>query len=125
MKVIIAGSRSIDSMSLVDQAIQEALDKWGQPEFTEIVCGCADGVDVTGQEWGEQWYIPITHFPAADYPTPNMRNQAMADYADRLVAVWDGKSRGTKDMVGRMLLLKKPVFEATWTTRHRPLVKRS
>jgi len=28
-----------------------------------------------------------------------IRNKQMAEYADALVAVWDGKSRGTKNMI--------------------------
>ncbi len=28
-----------------------------------------------------------------------VRNQKMAEYADALIAVWDGESRGTKNMI--------------------------
>jgi hypothetical protein len=34
----------------------------------------------------------------------------MAEYADCLIAVWDGSSRGTKNMIDEMNKLKKPVF---------------
>jgi hypothetical protein len=33
----------------------------------------------------------------------------MAQYADALVAVWDGESRGTDHMIGEMQKLGKPV----------------
>lgn len=33
----------------------------------------------------------------------------MGDYADELIAFWDGKSTGTKDMIEYMQKLKKPV----------------
>jgi hypothetical protein len=33
----------------------------------------------------------------------------MADYADALVAVWDGSSPGTKNMINIMQRLDKPV----------------
>ncbi len=122
MKVIIAGSRSIDCYDLVVAAIKES-GWWGQ--LAEVVCGCAPGVDSLGNYHALRCGLRIRHFPASDYPAPNLRNQAMAEYADALVAVWDGKSPGTKDMVGRMLNLGKPTFQATWTTKRRPLVKRS
>ena len=46
---------------------------------------------------------PVKKFPAdwgglgkrAGY----LRNEQMADYADALIAVWDGKSKGTKHMI--------------------------
>ena len=39
-----------------------------------------------------------------------IRNKQMADYADVLIAVWDGKSRGTKNMIDEMNKLMKPVY---------------
>jgi len=38
------------------------------------------------------------------------RNREMARYAEGLVAIWDGPSRGTKDMIDAMFALKKPIF---------------
>jgi len=37
------------------------------------------------------------------------RNGEMADYADALIAVWDGKSSGTAHMIDTMHRLNKPV----------------
>ena len=37
------------------------------------------------------------------------RNMKMAEYADVLLAIWDGESKGTKHMIDSMLLLRKPV----------------
>lgn len=116
MKIIVAGSRSIDSYDLVAAALKES-GWWAQTD--EVVCGCAPGVDSLGNYHAARCNLKVRHFPAQDYDTPNLRNAAMAEYADALVAVWDGESRGTRDMVGRMLNLGKPTFEATWTTRRR------
>lgn len=98
MKVIIAGSRSITDYSVV----AEAVEKSGF-EITEVVSGCAGGVDRLGEKWAKNHKIPIKKFPAqwskygksAGY----VRNGAMARYADALIAVWDGVSRGTKHMM--------------------------
>ena len=38
------------------------------------------------------------------------RNEQMGDYAEALIAVWDGYSRGTKHMIGYMKGLGKEVF---------------
>lgn len=99
MKVILAGSRSISSMEALHTAIRES-----GFEITEVVCGEAAGVDKLGRWWAQQHKIPVASFPAnwkiegrlAGYA----RNQRMAEYAEALIAVWDGKSVGTAHMIG-------------------------
>lgn len=39
-----------------------------------------------------------------------IRNQAMADYADALIAVWDNRSKGTADMIRKAIGRGLPVF---------------
>ena len=34
----------------------------------------------------------------------------MAEYGDALIAVWDGKSRGTQNMIDIMKAFGKPVY---------------
>ena len=98
MKVIVAGSRSITRLTLVSKAIADS-----DFEVTEIVSGCARGVDRLGEQWANYNDIPIHYFPAdwdqygksAGY----RRNEEMAEYADALVAVYDGFSLGTQHMI--------------------------
>lgn len=98
MKVIIAGSRDIHLMRYVEDAIQMS-------GFTisEVVDGCADGVDLLGEAWAIDNGIPIKKFPANwgkfGKAAGPIRNREMAEYADALIAVWDGKSKGTQDMI--------------------------
>ena len=98
MNVIVAGSRSITDIKIVAQAINES-----GFDVTEIVSGTARGVDVLGEEWAKSKGIPVKRFPA-DWEGLGkgagfIRNAEMAEYADALVAIWDGKSRGTKNMI--------------------------
>lgn len=56
-----------------------------------------------GELWAKKHGIPVAPFPA-DWNkfgkrAGAIRNADMAMYADALVAVWDGKSRGTRDMI--------------------------
>ena len=100
MKVIIAGSRGITSIYHLRRALQESGFFWS---ITEVVSGTARGVDKLGEEWAIEKGIPIKRFPA-DWDTHGkragyLRNAEMADYADALLALWDGKSRGTKHMI--------------------------
>jgi hypothetical protein len=98
MKTIIAGSRSITDFAVVDQTIKNS-----GYEITEVISGTAKGVDTLGEEWASLNNIPITRFPA-DWKTYGksagyIRNEEMAKYADALIAIWDGKSKGTRHMV--------------------------
>ena len=98
MKVIIAGSRTITDYSIVKKAIEESGFK-----ITEVVCGGAKGVDLLGRDWAFFNVIPVTDFIAkwdlhgkrAGY----IRNAEMVKYADALIAVWDGASKGTKHTI--------------------------
>lgn len=105
MRVIIAGSRTIADYDIVRKAIYNALWdwRWTYESVTEVVSGTAFGVDRLGEMWAVRNNKKIAYFPAnwdkygkkAGY----MRNAEMANYADALIAIWDGKSRGTKMMI--------------------------
>lgn len=102
MKVIIAGSRSITSMHHVEAAIQAS-----QFCITEVVSGGARGVDSLAVEWAFTNDVAYKIFSveswrwATDPRAGHKRNQKMADYADALIAVWNGESTGTADMIRR------------------------
>jgi hypothetical protein len=109
MKVIIAGGRDITDMDLVLAAVRES--GFG---ISEVVSGNAWGVDRLGEEYAKASNLRLKVFPA-DWVTFGRsagprRNKQMADYADALIAVWDGKSRGTKNMIETMERLGKPVY---------------
>ncbi len=98
MKTIIAGSRTITDLAIIDKAVQAS-----GFVITELVEGGAKGVDALAKVWAEENGLPITEFKA-DWKIYGrgagpVRNQKMAEYADALIAVWDGESRGTKNMI--------------------------
>ena len=110
MKVIIAGSRSIIPKY---REITNALIK-ANVHVTEVVSGCAQGVDTVAIGWGYAEHITVKKFPA-DWNKYGkkagiLRNIEMGDYADLLLVFWDGKSRGTSHMIDYMNKLGKPVI---------------
>ena len=109
MKVIIAGSRDIIDPGVIFPIIERS-----PFEIDEVVCGMARGVDRMGRRWAIENGIPIKEFPAnwGEYGNAAgpIRNGEMADYADALIAIWDGQSRGTADMISRMKIAEKPVW---------------
>lgn len=98
MRVIIAGSRDIADLSLVDKAMKESGFK---PEL--VLSGCARGVDKLGEMWAARRSIPVRLFPAEwnkyGRGAGKKRNSQMVENADALVAIWDGKSSGTLDTI--------------------------
>ncbi|MAT51550.1 MAG: hypothetical protein CMK32_10245 [Porticoccaceae bacterium] len=100
MKTIIAGGRDY---KLTDEG-RRMLDIL-RPTITEVVSGKARGADSEGERWANENGIPVKGFPA-DWGAHGkaagpIRNQQMADYAEQLIAFWDGKSSGTRDMIRR------------------------
>ena len=99
MRTIIAGTR-VDNLSIefIDKIVKEsALSP------SVVLCGMAKGADVEGARWPKQHNIPVEYFPAnwdKDGKAAGMfRNIRMANNAEALIAIWDGKSKGTKQMI--------------------------
>ena len=109
MKVIVAGSRTISDRSIVADAIASS-----GIQITELISGNARGVDSVAENWASVNKIPFVTFPAQwekyGKPAGAIRNAEMAKKADALIAIWDGKSTGTNNMIKTMNKLKKPVF---------------
>jgi len=119
VKVIIAGSRSITSYDVVDLAIRKACEEHNIT-ITEIIEGEAPGVDKLARMWAINNNIPYDPNPA-DWKNINApgakvrqgrygpynalagywRNEIMANKGQALIAIWDGKSRGTLDMINK------------------------
>lgn len=98
MKVIIAGSRTLRSISLIEKAV-----KASGFQITEVVSGAAKGIDELGEKWAQDNGIPFKRF-RADWTFHGkaagpIRNKKMAEYAEGLIAIWDGRSPGTRNMI--------------------------
>jgi hypothetical protein len=98
MKTIIAGSREGFTIKDVRKACKDS-----GFTITEVVSGAARGVDRLGEQWAKENNVPIKQFfPDWDglgKKAGHVRNREMGDYADALVALWDGESKGTKGMI--------------------------
>lgn len=104
MKIAIIGSRSV-----VVENIGEYLSKG----VTEIVSGGAKGVDTCAKNYAIQNNINLKEF-LPEYnkygkAAPLKRNLQIVEYADEIIAFWDGKSRGTKYVIDACERLGKKV----------------
>ncbi len=94
MKVAIVGSRNLT----VDD-----FDSYIPSEVTEIVSGGARGIDCCAREYAINRGIPLKEF-LPDYQkygrkAPLLRNLQIIEYADFILAFWDGKSHGTRFVI--------------------------
>ena len=94
MKIAIIGSRNIEPENLGDYLPKEV---------SEIVSGGARGVDSKARDYAVEHNKKLTEF-LPEYNkykrgAPLKRNIQICEYADRVLAFWDGKSRGTKFVI--------------------------
>ena len=100
MKVIIAGGREFKDFTIIkkycDIFLKDEID-------IKIVSGGASGADYLGQLYAIGYEYEIKTFPANWFKYGKSagprRNKEMAEYADMLIAFWDGESKGTKNMI--------------------------
>lgn len=114
MNLIIAGSRTL---SPDPKSIYECLYYLHKCPFLieQVVSGGASGVDKYAEYFAKEYKLDIKIFKA-DWVTHGkaagpIRNKQMAEYADALLLIWDGESRGSANMKKEMLKLNKPIYE--------------
>ncbi len=116
MITIIAGSR--DGPTFEDAA---AAVRWCGWTPSVVVSGGARGGDRAGELWAARNGVAVVRM-LPDWSqgrgAGHARNVKMAERAEALIALWDGRSPGTRDMVGEAMRRGLPVF--LW----RPLVCR-
>jgi hypothetical protein len=109
MKVIITGSRSITSISILKDAIfcSDFL-------ITEAVSGGARGLDSLGEAWASENGIPVSRklpdWERFGRGAGMYRNAEMAEYCEAGIILWDGESKGTLDMIDKMRRRRKRCF---------------
>ena len=118
MRLIIAGTRSISDC----RALYETLVWLRNAKYTydTLVTGlCPSGPDqvpfmmASFAKPGDETTIVefLADWDSHGKAAGPIRNRQMAEYADELLLIWDGKSRGSASMRNEMLKLHKPVHE--------------
>lgn len=113
MRTIIAGSRhlwiDVDTIDIIVNSFQLHISK--------IVSGHSGNVDLAAESWAKREGIPCELYPA-DWKqfgrrAGPLRNGTMVKNADALIAVHDGISRGTADVIRQAREAGLKVF--VWT----------
>ena len=109
MRIIVAGGRDFDDYELLKHTLKKYLEELDIVDLSQIVIisGAARGADTLGEHFAYDYEIAVRRFPAKWDELGKragwVRNAEMAKYAAEkhgvLFAFWDGKSRGTKNMI--------------------------
>ena len=109
LRIVVAGSRTLTDCGLIRDCIDKGMEKtFGifavDESLIEIVSGgCPTGPDEVAINLAKRYDLPLKVFHANwdryGKAAGPKRNRQMPEYADVLIAVWDGKSRGTLNMI--------------------------
>lgn len=104
MRTIVCGSEHIRDRVLFDETMRLAAEIRGiEPSL--VISGAAKGPDSMALDWARERDLPWRAFPAdwETYPVAagRIRNRAMLERgrAEVVVALWDGRSPGTRHMI--------------------------
>lgn len=102
MKVAVVGSRNI-TISDLNKYISD---------YDEIVSGGAKGIDSCVAKYAKTHDIKLTEFlPKYERygkAAPLVRNKEIVDYSDKIIAFWDGSSKGTLSVIKYAEKVGKP-----------------
>lgn len=102
MKTAIIGSRSLEISDL---------EEYLPDGTTEIISGGAKGIDSCAERTAQKLGMDITvikpNYARFGRCAPLKRNDEIISLADIVVAIWDGKSKGTKYVIERCQKLGK------------------
>lgn len=114
LRVIVAGGRDFTDESRLEKVLFEFAESVGADVSVSIVSGMARGADKLAYEFCQKHNVHCYEMPADWERDGNragfVRNIAMANVSDVLIAFWDGESKGTKHMIDAMLNRRKPVY---------------
>lgn len=106
MRIAIVGSRDYANLAAVRRYVLSL------PKDTIIISGGARGVDreaeLAAYEAGLQVEIFFADWKTHGKDAGFIRNHEIVKSADRIVAFWDGRSRGTAHTIGLAKIASKP-----------------
>ncbi len=107
LKIAIVGSREYPHPEEVRDYVN------GLEEGDEVISGAARGVDSWAAKAARERGLKVTEYPArwAEFGKSAgfIRNRTIVLAADKVVAFWDGKSKGTKNSMALAKFFVKPL----------------
>jgi len=102
-RIVIAGSRDYNNYTQAKEFIDSVLNPIQAENKIIIVSGGCRGADLLGERYARENGFEIEKHPADwnkyGLKAGPLRNEEMAKVADYVICFWDGKSKGTKNMI--------------------------
>lgn len=112
LKLIVAGGRDFNDYQMLVRELTTLAEGTYADRAISIVSGVARGADALGARFAKEHGVKLYEFPAEwdryGKLAGFIRNEQMGNFADALLAFWDGKSSGTKNMIHFMRASGKP-----------------
>lgn len=104
LKLIVSGTRTYKKPAKIRPLCAEAVDLFRRSIFEEVWIGQGESgaVDLVAKRAAKDAGYKGKSFPADwsyGLKAGPIRNKKMARWGNALLAIWDGKSRGTKNMI--------------------------
>ena len=118
LKLVAIGSRSFCDYTL----LCETLDQYLPVDL--LISGGAVGADFLAHKWASSREVPVMIYKA-DWRANGkragiIRNAAMVEAADRVIAFWDGTSRGTEHTINMAKKAHKPLLVVPFGRKQHP-----
>lgn len=112
-RVVIAGCRDFTNYEIAKEYIDFCLSNIRKKNKIIIVSGSAKGSDTLGERYAKENRFEIERH-LAQWDTYGKsagakRNKQMAEISDYVICFWDGKSKGTKSMIGYAKQFNRPL----------------
>lgn len=112
MKIAVIGSRDFNKKEYLYSAIDQFISESNEVDIS-IISGGAQGADAIAKSYAhdrsynyEEFKPDWKQFGRGAGP---IRNAAIVEACDTLIAFWDGKSRGTQDAINKAKKLNKHI----------------
>ena len=104
MKLLVIGSREISDFDL---------SPYIPSQIDTIISGGARGIDGLAEQYADlhnlSKYIIRPRYEVYGKFAPLKRNEKMVEISDTVLAIWDGRSKGTRYTIEYAKKMKKPI----------------
>lgn len=112
-KIVIAGCRNFTDYTKAEKFIDNCIINIRKKYELIFISGGCRGADLLGEKYALKNGFNIERYPAKwdkyGLKAGPLRNEEMAKVCDFVICFWDGKSRGTENMINLAEKYNKPL----------------
>lgn len=112
-RIVVAGCRYYNDYCEAEKYIDFCINNIKSKYTLIFVSGGCCGADSLGERYASEngYAIEIYNAEWSKYgkKAGPVRNQKMAEIGDYFICFWDGKSKGTKNLIDNVRLIEKPL----------------